>query len=97
CIGAGALFATSDCPATETVRPTIGNLQADTGGAFSPECYRLEKAEPTSCSFGSPAKDAIRVALIGDSHAGMYMSVLRTVAQQLNWHVTTYVGWGCAW
>lgn len=97
CLGAAALFTEVECPAPSAVVPEVAKLQADTGGAFSADCYRYEKADPTTCTFGSTRKDAVEVALIGDSHAGMYMSVLRRLAVKMNWRVTTWVGWGCSW
>ncbi|WP_417562203.1 acyltransferase family protein [Microbacterium sp.] len=98
CFGAASLKAKpGSCAPTDSVQPSLSKLQADTGGAFSSDCYRSRDAKPVSCTFGSTSKDAIRIALIGDSHAGMYMGILRDIAPKLNWSVTTYVGWGCQW
>ncbi len=98
CFGAAALTAPQgSCPTVHEVQPSLAKLAEDTGGAFSSDCYRTQNAAPVSCTFGSDSTDATRIALIGDSHAGMYIGILREIAPQLNWSVTTYVGWGCAW
>ena len=48
-----------------------------------------------SCSFGSKAAGAVRVALAGDSHAGQWLEGLRGVAEQKAWHLDTYLRSGC--
>lgn len=98
CYGAAALGRSdAQCPPPSALQPSVGELQADTGGAFSGDCYRFENSPPVSCTFGSEAPDALSVAVIGDSHAGMYLAILRKIADDLGWRVTTYVGWGCTW
>ncbi|WP_261166039.1 acyltransferase family protein [Microbacterium sp. Marseille-Q6965] len=104
CRGAHLLLA-PDCEghdrvtygATEVV-PTLAGLMDDTGGAYG--CYDYEvttAVEPESCSFGSSAPGALRIALNGDSHGAMLIPGLRDVAEEHGWSVDTYVGRGCVW
>jgi SGNH domain (fused to AT3 domains) len=49
------------------------------------------------CVYGSPKPRAIRVALIGDSHAAALLAVLEPQLDALHWRVTAYTGQTCAW
>ncbi|RGE23195.1 acyltransferase family protein [Leucobacter sp. wl10] len=97
CLGAASLQTGARCEPSSTIVPALDGLQQDTGGAYSSECWRAENDAPKSCTFGSDSPSAKRVALIGDSQAAMYIPVLRELAGDFDWKVTTYVGWGCAW
>ena len=49
------------------------------------------------CGYGSRRRDAVRVALIGDSHAAALLAALEPQLDALNWRVTVFVGQTCAW
>src|SRR6185312_7049280 len=70
CVGAAALDPRHRCAALNAgnrVAPLPGELPDDTGGAYACYAYLGQPAHP--CEYGSRKRDAIRVALIGDSHA----------------------------
>jgi peptidoglycan/LPS O-acetylase OafA/YrhL len=49
-----------------------------------------------TCEFGVPSEEAaVRVALVGDSHARHWSPALDELAQDLQWHVTTYLKGSC--
>ncbi len=49
-----------------------------------------------NCEFGVPSEDAVvQVALVGDSHARHWSPALDELAQDLKWHVTTYLKGSC--
>jgi len=50
----------------------------------------------TTCQVGAPDADAdLRVALVGDSHAGHWEPAVEEIADQQDWAVTTYVRSAC--
>src|SRR6202042_2632399 len=65
------------------------------GGGFAAHASRPQPMHP--CGYGSRRRDAIRVALIGDSHAAALLAALEPQLDALNWHVTVFVGQTCAW
>ena len=98
CIGAAALDPRHHCAQLNTgneVAPLPGQLPDDTGGAYACYAYLGQLAHP--CDYGSRRHDAIRVALIGDSHAAALLAVLAPQLDALNWRVTAYTGQTCAW
>ncbi|GAA1780498.1 acyltransferase family protein [Leucobacter iarius] len=97
CLGAAALQSGKKCTPGPTFVPSVDGFTEDTQGAYSADCYRGQTVPHASCTFGSKDPSARNVALIGDSHAAMYIPLLRDLAPQLNWRITTYVGWGCPW
>jgi len=48
-----------------------------------------------TCEFGSESPDALRVALVGDSHAGQWQPAVAEVASQNDWNLTTFVRSSC--
>ena len=97
CLGAAALDPRHGCAlnAGNRVAPLPGELPDDTGGAYACYAYLHQPMHP--CEYGSRRHDAIRVALIGDSHAAALLAVLEPQLHALNWRVTVYVGQTCAW
>ena len=73
----------------------LDGVSEDTGGSY--DCYRADGEEPRTCEYGSDDPGAQQVAIIGDSHAAMYIPTLRALADQYGWRITTYVGNGCQW
>lgn len=97
CFGAPAMLHPScePVPATD-VLPAPAAVFNDTQKAF--DCYRQEgQPELHRCTFGSTRKDALRIALTGDSHGAMLVPGLRDRMKALNWRLDVYVGWGGYW
>jgi peptidoglycan/LPS O-acetylase OafA/YrhL len=98
CFGAAALDPAHDCAslnAGTAVTPLPRAALPDTGEAFA--CFMSASAALRACDLGSEAPDAYRVALVGDSHAAQLVPALEPQLEELNWRVTTFVGWGCRW
>jgi peptidoglycan/LPS O-acetylase OafA/YrhL len=98
CVGAAALDPRHRCTGLNTgdrVAPLPGQLPDDTGGAYA--CYAYLRQPIHPCGYGSPRPDAIRVALVGDSHAAALLAALEPQLDRLNWHVTAFTGQTCAW
>ena len=96
CFGAEA---SPDCQNPElanTVIPSSGFGNADKPG--HDECFvQLNESAVKACSFGSTAKGAPRVALIGDSHAYQYIETMIALAKTNGWALTTYLKGACPW
>jgi len=97
CLGAAALDPRHHCAlnAGDRVAPLPGQLPDDTGGAYACYAYLHQPMHP--CQYGSRRRDAVRVALIGDSHAAALLAVLEPQLDRLNWRVNVYVGQTCGW
>lgn len=98
CIGAAALDPRRHCARLNTgnrVAPLPGELPDDTGGAYA--CYAYPRQPMHPCGYGSRRPDAIRVALVGDSHATTLLPVLEPQLHALNWRVTAFTGQTCGW
>lgn len=97
CFGAPAMV-TEGCvlrnPAVP-LQPSIDAFANDTQGAYA--CFRLEHQPLKSCTYGYSGDDATRIAIVGDSHAGMILPALSQFLMENKWELTTYVGWGCQW
>lgn len=57
----------------------------------------LNDADLVSCTFGSDAENAPRIALIGDSHAYALIDPLIAIAEDRGWALTTYLKGACPW
>jgi peptidoglycan/LPS O-acetylase OafA/YrhL len=98
CIGAAALDPRHRCTGLNTgdrVAPLPGQLPDDTGGAYA--CYAYLRQPIHPCEYGSRRPDAIRVALVGDSHAAALLAALEPQLDALNWRVTSFTGQTCGW
>jgi peptidoglycan/LPS O-acetylase OafA/YrhL len=98
CIGAAALDPRHRCARLNTgdrVAPLPGELPDDTGGAYACYAYLHQPIHP--CEYGSLRPDAIRVALVGDSHAAALLAALEPQLDALNWRVTAFTGQTCGW
>ncbi len=97
CFGAAAMV-TEGCALRNSavpLRPTVDEFANDTQGAYA--CFRLEHQPLKSCVYGYSGDDATRIAIVGDSHAGMLLPALSQYLMANKWELTTYVGWGCEW
>lgn len=62
------------------------------------ECFiQLNDSRAKSCSFGSEAADAPRIALIGDSHAYQLLATFQRMAEAEGWQLVTYFKGACPW
>ena len=98
CFGAAAFENATECaaesPQTEVV-PSLEGFEKDTGIAFS--CYRPKGTELKSCAYGDASESAVRVALVGDSHAASLLPALEPQLISQGWSLDTYLGYGCQW
>lgn len=101
CLGAGSVGDPRTCvPLSDSsaLRPDVDELGRDTGRGYRNCLFDYGEARPTTCTFGALRKDAeLRVALVGDSHAAMYLGGLIEEATRIGWSLDTYVGQGCRW
>jgi peptidoglycan/LPS O-acetylase OafA/YrhL len=103
CFGAAALAAPAGtCPERRSgpLYPAAGEAAADKSAVWDLHGGRDCFAHPpsfqvTTCSTG-PAGSPVRVALVGNSHAGEWYSALQAIAQQEHWRVTTFIASQCA-
>jgi hypothetical protein len=49
---------------------------------------------PVVCNYG-PSNAAVRIAVVGNSHAFQFMSALASIAKAKGWHISTYVASTC--
>lgn len=96
CFGAPAML-NQGCTlrnAEVPLQPSVDAFSKD----FVPEarkCYTLQHADLATCSFGYMGDDAVRIALVGDSHATIVIPGLRQILLANKWQLTTYTGNGC--
>ena len=98
CVGAASLDPRHRCAGLNTgdrVVPLPGELPDDTGGAYA--CYAYLRQPMHPCTYGSRRPDAVRVALVGDSHAAALLAVLEPQLNAVNWRLTSFTGQTCAW
>jgi hypothetical protein len=94
----GAASETAGCRGVDLGRallPAVSAVQNDAGHAFS--CWAAKNTSMASCHYGSTARKALRIALVGDSHAAMLEPALESQLSRHGWSLDTYVGYGCAW
>ncbi|MFD7077977.1 acyltransferase family protein [Nocardioides sp. NPDC059952] len=99
CFGASALLESCDNPELDGVLlPAPIARKDDTGTAY--DCYLTERrtyaadARPKVCHLGSTEPEALRVALVGDSHAASLIPGLSGVAKSSGWSVDVMVANG---
>jgi peptidoglycan/LPS O-acetylase OafA/YrhL len=96
-VHAGCTLAT----ASGTLVPSPLEAASDLGPAWSPQhgasdCFASPPSFATvQCSFGATS-GKVRVALIGNSHAGEWVAALQAIAKARGWQVTTYLSSQCA-
>jgi peptidoglycan/LPS O-acetylase OafA/YrhL len=98
CIGAAALDPGHRCATLndgDRVSPLPGQLPDDTGGAYA--CYAYLRQPMHPCEYGSRRPGAVRVALVGDSHAAALLAALEPQLDALDWRVTAFTGQTCGW
>lgn len=102
CFGAAALARPEACtestgdpvpsPALAPRDKSAAYKKLDDGG----NCFAFVPSFPTrTCRFG-PSDAEVRIALVGNSHAGQWLPALQEVAGPRGWEVTTYLASQCA-
>jgi len=70
----------------------------DRSDAFIDGCVGNDQiADLVPCTYGSTKPDATVVALVGDSHAAMWLPTIEKIAQKQNWRIEVFVKNGCAY
>lgn len=96
CQGAAALMEECDLEETTGVTtPSIDNLTSDEGLAF--DCWRYQGDDFGDCVSDLSTGSGLKVAVVGDSHAAMYLSALVPIAEERGWQLDRFVGYGCQW
>jgi len=102
CLGAGATEPSNHCaPPTGAPVPAPALAAADKSDAYTAVSHRKDcwsyvpRFRTITCEFG-PRTANVRIALVGNSHAGQWLPALQRIAQQQHWHITTYLASQCA-
>jgi hypothetical protein len=96
CIGAGAIVRGFDaCPQDPAAPLLLQPIAAsrDLSSAYRDGCWSYSPfgAHPI-CKYG---KGTIKVALVGNSHAGHWLPMLQVLAKRNGWQVTTFLASRC--
>ena len=97
CFGALAIM-NSSCDLRDTdvpLKPSIDEFANDTPGLQNSDCYRTNGQNRNPCDYGYMGQDAIRIALVGDSHAASLLPALWPILDSNKWRLTTYLGTDC--
>lgn len=102
CFGAAALERPDDCaPPTGDPVPSPALAPRDKSAAYEKladggNCFAFVPSFPTrTCRFG-PSEAKVRIALVGNSHAGQWLPALQEAARPRGWGITTYLASQCA-
>ncbi|WP_278103648.1 acyltransferase family protein [Microbacterium proteolyticum] len=94
CFGAAALDPTYQCASISPgsgMAPAAAQASKDRDDA----CWMDEHETLASCHYGSEDPGALRIALVGDSHAHHFIPGLALAAQERGWSLDTYTGVSC--
>lgn len=93
CVGANALIDTDDCsPHGEELITEPAFASSDQPDPYQDGCWVLgDFSDQRSCHYGSTSPDALKVALVGNSHAGHWLPSLQQIAESTPWSITTYL------
>ena len=96
CLGAASLLSGADCTVADgELWTTPVQAAADKPALYADGCWNDPPFETRhTCTYG-PADASVRVALVGNSHAGHWFPVLDAVAEDRGWQVTTYAASSC--
>jgi hypothetical protein len=96
CFGAAAIVrGTAACPPDPRgpMVPEPALAANDRPDAYRDECWvDFPFTDRTICTYGS---GPLRVALVGNSHAGQWLPTLQVLAEEHGWTLTTYVSLQC--
>lgn len=101
CFGASAL--TDACgkpeaaePSDQQVAPAPIAAKSDKPAVYPDDCFASDKTnfkDRPVCHYG---KGKIKVALVGNSHAGQWFPALDSIAKKNDWQIDTYLASRCA-
>lgn len=95
CLGAGAMRNDGCNPGGNTLIMSPSFAKTDKAAIYDDGCRTLRPyTEPKVCTYGHSDSE-IKIALLGNSHAGMWHSALEDIAIRNNWRLDTYVTSGC--
>lgn len=98
CFGARALERPADCPLVDPTLPVVPKAPSrdiDLRG-FGGRCAsNLLDSRLKLCSWGDPDA-ATRVAVLGNSHAAVWLTSLIAIAEQQGWRIDAYTKFSCA-
>lgn len=96
CIGAAAIIRGFDaCPQDPAARMVPQPIAAsrDMSAAYRDGCWIYSPfSARTTCRYG---KGPIKIALVGNSHAGHWLPALQVLAKRHGWEITTYLASRC--
>jgi len=100
CFGAPAGPTGAGCATDATAGSIVPNpIVAPNDDDPQIEACISQEQDPSviGCHFGNAATATIKIALVGDSHAGALAPAFKRLAQTQHWYVTTYLKSGCPW
>ncbi|HET9681082.1 MAG TPA: acyltransferase family protein [Candidatus Limnocylindrales bacterium] len=96
CVGAASIIRGFDaCPQDPagTMVPSPVAAATDVSAAYRDGCWIYAPfASHTTCTYG---KGSIRIALVGNSHAGQWLPALQVLAKKDGWTITTFLASQC--
>lgn len=100
CFGAAAVLGGAqpcEDPDLEGVLlPAPAAILEDTGDAYA--CYDQDPSgNLQTCTYGSTREDALRIALVGNSHAASLVPGLLDELESAQWSMDTFLSRGCEW
>ena len=95
CVGAAALMNGCGDTGPGPFSPSIDTFSEDDGESYA--CWRYVEQDWRDCTTEWRFGGELSVAVVGDSHAAMYLSAIGDVAKRHGWDVDRYVGYGCQW
>ncbi len=87
--------ARTGAPIPSTLSPTLDQLRADSWEAAAPCAAQGDDIPTEICGYG-PADADRSIVIMGDSHAGMWVSTLREIAETEGWRFHYFVKGGCS-
>ena len=103
CLGAGALDKGQKCPEVpySKILPAPVDAATDKSDAYadvsgSRDCFSSLPSYPQIRCLRGNEDSKVRIALVGNSHAGQWLPALETVAEKRDWRIETYLASRCA-
>ncbi|MFM8858019.1 MAG: acyltransferase family protein [Actinomycetota bacterium] len=102
CFGAPAMV-NQACVLRNPEAPLQPGIDQFVKDAYEQPCYRGSKESERgerfikTCTYGYTGDDAVKMAIVGDSHAAQIIAAIRPVLDANKWSLTTYLGTGCKW
>ncbi|MEO8889709.1 MAG: SGNH hydrolase domain-containing protein [Jatrophihabitantaceae bacterium] len=83
------------------VFPPIARAAQDKSDAYSSvsgraDCFSYQPTFPEITCTRGDLSSPVRVALVGNSHAGEWLPAVEQIADRSHWHITTYLASDCA-